>query len=105
MTRPEGRGTFVENDDELLWLGMTARNFGRRPSELIRVPDEIDALDFDTAVTLRLAQYDNDRENDKRKWLARLLGATVGGDETGDDSVLDSAILNDKYADKNTQMW
>ena len=80
---------------------MTGRNFGVLPSTLVQAPAGVDALDFDTAVTMRLMQYDNDRENDSRKWWATLLGAKTNDD----DAVLDSPVLNDKYADKNTMYW
>jgi hypothetical protein len=66
---------FVENDDHLLWLALTARNSGCRASELLNLSSEVVALDFDLTCTLRLMAWDNEREMERFKALGQMLGA------------------------------
>jgi hypothetical protein len=47
---------------ELTALALTGRNFGVRPSRLVKVEDERCALDFDMACTLKLMVIDNEKE-------------------------------------------
>lgn len=63
-----------------MWLSLQARYFGTRPSEMI-IPDahEVTRLDLDSACTLRLMRYDNERERDRREWLADLLSRMITG--------------------------
>lgn len=56
---------------ELLALAHTAKTFGQRPSSLLRLTDEVIALDFDCAAALVLIQAeakalkgDDDDDND-----------------------------------------
>lgn len=57
----------------MLWLGLTARDFSVRPSRMIRISDEVAALDFDLAVSLRLFRFDNEKE----KYASRRLAYEI----------------------------
>lgn len=60
-------------------IALTARNFGKLPSELLKIEDETDAFSFDLACSYRLAIYDQETETDRFKALQMML---VGkGDE------------------------
>jgi hypothetical protein len=72
----------------MLWLSLTGRNFGKRPSEILGIENEIVALDFDLACTLRLLEHDNEAETDRFKILARILGAEVGDSEPTEENVI-----------------
>lgn len=50
------------------------RNFAVRPSQLLKVDDEVAAFDFDLAATQRLLYYDSDRD----KAMAEVMSAVVG---------------------------
>jgi hypothetical protein len=71
----------------MLWLSLTGRNFGKRPSELLGIQNEITALDFDLACTLRLLEHDNEAETDRFKILAKMLGAEVGEKPTEENVI------------------
>jgi hypothetical protein len=72
----------------MLWLSLTGRNFGKRPSEILGIENEIVALDFDLACTLRLLEHDNDAETDRFKILAKMLGAEIGDSEPIEENVI-----------------
>lgn len=42
----------------MLWLALTAKNAGARPSSLVQIADPLVALDFDLACTLRLMEFE-----------------------------------------------
>lgn len=101
MTRPRASQTFAANDEEMLWLGLVARDTGIPASRHLGIEDEVRALDFNRAVTLRLLFYDNERELANRKFWVKL----VTGEDIGDD-ILNSPIIDkDPYSDANTQVW
>jgi len=50
--------------------------------------NEIDALDFDLACTLRLMEHDNEAETDRFKILAKMLGAEVGENTPTEENVI-----------------
>jgi hypothetical protein len=51
-----------------------ARDYGKRPSELLEIKDKIAALDVDRACSLRLRYYDEDA----REELIKRTGISVG---------------------------
>lgn len=82
---------------------MLARDTGIPASERLQIKDEVTALEFDLAVSLRLFQFDNKKDRDNRNFWIRMLGGTVDDD---DDSILNAELVNnDAYADKNTVTW
>lgn len=75
--------TFALNDDNLLWLALTGRNTGQRPSGLIGIEDDVAALDLDLACTLRLMRWDNERRKEDFEALAVMLGGTPKEESEG----------------------
>lgn len=100
MEKPKGSTTFLTNDDLMLWMGLLTRDTGTLASRRLQIQDEVVALDFDLAVTLRLFKFDNQKEAANKKFWMRMIGG-----EKGDDDVLEAATLDDPYADKNTEVW
>jgi len=80
----------------MLWLALLTRETGIPASERLRVEDEVTALSFDLAVTLRLFRFDNEKDTENKEfWIQMLGGKTdVGG---GDNA--------NTYADANTEVW
>lgn len=89
----------------MLWLGLLARDTGEPASRRLKIKDEVLALDFDLAVSLRLLRYDNEKDRTNRKfWVSLVAGSEAA--EGMADNVLDSEFLaTDRYADSNTQVW
>lgn len=56
-------------------LALTGRNFGIRPSSLLKLDDELVSLGFDLACTTRLEIYDTERE--KRQLEAMGAGSLM----------------------------
>jgi hypothetical protein len=54
-----------------------AKNFAKLPSEILAIEDAAMALDFDRACSLRYQIYANERESEKFKMLAMILGAEI----------------------------
>lgn len=53
---------FVRNNQEgLLALALTANKFGGRPSGILRILDDVVALDLDNAAAMRLQQWEDER--------------------------------------------
>jgi hypothetical protein len=77
----------VTDRSRLLWLSLTGRNFGKRPSEILGIENEIVALDFDLACSLRLLEHDNEAETDRFKILAKMLGAEVKDDQVQENVI------------------
>lgn len=71
------------------------RSFHKAPSEILKIRDEVCALDFDLACTLRLLRFDNERELDRFKTLGMMLG---GSDESETDKF-------EGKVTKDTQVW
>lgn len=71
--KPTGSATFLENDSNVLWIGLTARDGGTRASTLLTIKDEVIALSFDLAVSLRLLRFDNEREMANKKFWHKLV--------------------------------
>lgn len=107
MTKPQGLRPFLSNDSEVLWLGLMSRDAGIQPSKRIGVRDEVLALDFDRAVSLRLLRFDNEKADENAKKIAYQVSKIFGSGETSDDEILDSSELHellrdDPYADGTT---
>ncbi len=79
---------FVTDPNQMLWLSLTGRNFGKRPSEILGIENEHVALDFDLACTLRLMRHDNEAEVDRFKILAKMLGAEMKDDTPAQGEVI-----------------
>lgn len=50
------------------------RNFGQRPSEMIGIDNPITAMDFDLALSLRLMRFDNDKDDQQRRFWIQMFG-------------------------------
>lgn len=85
----------------MLWLGLVTRDTGIPASTRLQIRDEVVALDFDLAVSLRLFRFDAEKRQADHKFLTRLI---VGGDD-GDEVLGSEFIGGDKYADGDTQVW
>lgn len=85
----------------MLWLGLLSRDTGIPASQHLNIKDEVVALNFNLAVTLRLLRYDNEKDVTNKRWWAKF----IGGSESDEGDVLDSEIVGDKYADANTEQW
>lgn len=60
-------------------MALTARNFSRRPSQLLQIDDEVMALDFDLTCTTRLRFYDAELEQLRLEAMSvGTLGRTLG---------------------------
>lgn len=94
--RPLASQTFLSDDPQLLWLGLLARDTGRPASEHLQIRDEVTALSFNLAVSLRLFRFDNEKDAANKKFWIQMLGGKVEDDEYGD------IRANDPYADAST---
>lgn len=54
-------------------VALTGHKFGHRPSQLLGVSDEALALDFDMAATLKLQEWQDEREAER--WKATFNGS------------------------------
>jgi hypothetical protein len=86
----------------MLWIGLVSRDMGIPASSRLNIRDEVAALDFDLAVSLRLLTFDNEQQKNQARLIAYEVGKLFGG---VDDEVLDSPVLMDKYSDGNTMVW
>ena len=84
---------FLRDANKVLWLALTAKNSGTRASVLVGIEDDVAALDFDLACTLRLQIYENERANAKiersesfLKWRFKRLELAQGADFPDDES-------------------
>lgn len=102
VRKPEGSATFLKNDSELLWLGLLTRDTGIPASQRLQIQDEVIALSFDLAVSLRLLRFDNEKDAANRRFWVKLI---TGEDMGGGEDVLNSQVISDPYADANTQRW
>lgn len=73
MTKPQGSVTFIENDNDFLWLAMMCRDTGRIASEVMQIKDEVLAMDFDLAVTLRLFAFENEKDQANKEFWVQLV--------------------------------
>lgn len=64
----------------MLWVALTARNAGLRPSALLEIPDPIAALDFDMGCALRLLHFDNQVDETRAKRIAYEVGVALFGE-------------------------
>lgn len=85
----------------MLWLGLLSRDTGTPASQHLGIKDEVVALNFNLAVTLRLSRYDLEVMKAQAKRTAYEVSKIFGD---SNDDVLDSEII-DKYADENTEIW
>ena len=67
--------TFLTDHSQVLWFSLIARNAGQRPSQLVGINDEIEALRFDATCTLRLVMHDNQQNRD----MAMMIGGSLFG--------------------------
>jgi hypothetical protein len=88
------------DSNNVLWLALTAKLAGQRPSELADIRDDIAALDFDLACAFRHEIY----ETEKAKTLAKLIAYEVSK-LFGDGSENDDDLPRDQYTDGATQAW
>ncbi len=92
----------------MLWLGLLQRDTGTPASQHLQIKDEVLALDFNLAVTLRLLRFDNEVMKQQAKVTAYEVSKIFGSgeDEEATDALLDSEFIeNDKFADANTEVW
>lgn len=90
----------------MLWLGLVTRDTGIPASVRLNIEDEVTALSFDLAVSLRLLTFDNEQARGQARLIAYEVGKLFGdGSQDTQDEVLDSPIIGDKYADANTEIW
>lgn len=62
--------TFAKNENEFLWFCLTCRNTGIPPSIRLNITDEVQAMDADNLVTLRLLQFDQQQAESQAKQIA-----------------------------------
>lgn len=87
----------------MLWLGLLQRDTGIPASQHLNIKDEVVALDFNLAVTLRLLRFDNEKDRANQKFWVQLV--TGEKSEDPDENILGAEYINtDKYADHNTQV-
>lgn len=85
----------------MLWVGMLARDTGTPASDRLGIRDEVVALEFDLAVSLRLLRFDNERAEAQAKRIAYECRRMFFGGE----DVLDANVIDDPHADKHTLRW
>lgn len=89
----------------MLWLGLLARDTGIPASQHLKIEDEVVALDFNRAVTLRLLRYDNEKDRANRRFWVSLVAGSDAAEELQDEVLSSEFLANDKYADANTEQW
>lgn len=68
----------------MLWVAHAAKNARLRPSEWLKMTDEVIADDFDLACAYLIETNKNEREKNRREWLENLLiGKTTDNNTTG----------------------
>jgi hypothetical protein len=71
---------FLESENETaLWLGLMGRDSGTRASRILGIRDEVIALDFDRAITLRLQRHDVEVQRALAKRIAIAAAMTLDG--------------------------
>ena len=70
----------------MLWLSLTARNAGQRPSKLAGLHEslgdnDLACLDFDLACSLRLQKYDIECDQTRAKMIANEVSKMFGSNE------------------------
>lgn len=88
----------------MLWIGLLARDTGVPASTHLQIKDEVVALDFNLAVTLRLSRYDVEVMKAQAKRTAYEVNKSLSGNTDDDDYSEDvqNLVSNDPYADENT---
>lgn len=105
VTKPRGWKPFVKDDDKLLWLGLLTRDTGIPASSRLQIRDEVVALEFDLAISLRLLRFDRKRGVETAKRTAYECAKIFSGsvdDEVLDATELHELIRQDPYADADT---
>lgn len=64
---------------------MLARDTGIPASEHLGITDKWEALGFNLAVTMRMIEYDNEREKANRKFWVSLVAGSEKANEMFDD--------------------
>ena len=75
--------TFLRDHNQVLWLSLTAKLAGQRPSDLAGIKDEIAALDFDLACSFRLEIYEGEKMKTTAKLIAYEVSKIFGDGESG----------------------
>ena len=90
-----------------MWLALTGRNSGTRPSELAGIPCENAALDFDLTCSFRLQLYDAETMKTNAKLIAYECSKIFSESRNDDPDEYSGrqATNGDPYADENTQYW
>ncbi len=70
----------------MLWLSLTAKLAGQRPSELAGIADEMAALDFDLACAFRMEIYEGETRKTEAKLIAYEVSKIFGDGSSGDNS-------------------
>lgn len=89
----------------MLFLALTAKLAGQRPSELAGIEkffdkDDAGVLDFNLACAYRLELHENERMKTQAKLIAYEV-SKLFGDGGGDDS----ENVSDPYSDSATEVW
>lgn len=71
------------------------KNFGRLPSEILRLADDAVALDFDMAAMVAVEQHCQEIENARAELLASAGAASMMGGFTGTPSQPNSTSNSD----------
>lgn len=87
----------------MLWIGLVTRDTGIPASRRLNIRDEVTALSFDLAVSLRLLTFDNERMKGQAKHIAYEVGKLFGGGS--DEEILNSPVIGDRWADSSTEIW
>lgn len=61
-----------------MWIGLTARDAGVRPSTLIEIESRTLSLDFDLACTNCVLEFENKREIDRLKMSKNMMIEAIG---------------------------
>ncbi len=64
----------------MLWLGLIARDTGVPASQRLKIRNEVLAIDFDKAVSLRLLEYDSERMQSQAKLTAIEVSKIFSGE-------------------------
>lgn len=86
MQRLPASATFLKDSNQLLWLGLLTRDTGVPASQRLQIKDEVTALEFDLAVSLRLFRFDNEKDVANRKFWIAMLGGSAEEDEVLDEA-------------------
>ena len=85
---------------------MTTQTSGIAASQRLGIKDEVLGLDIDNAVSLRLLQFETERDKQRAKLIAYEVSKLFSEDnDVLDDDSIAEYIRNDPSVDKNTMLW